>query len=104
MGTDNYDFMMEGVGNLVADQESANYGPNYHARSDTFDKVDLAQLRLNSAVAAAVTWGFATMDVTWERQPRSAIEALIESTDLRDQMVMFGLWEPWLEGARGRRN
>ncbi len=104
VGTDNYDFMMEGVANLVADQESANYGPNYHARSDTFDKVDLAQLRLNSAVAAAVTWGFATMDVTWERQPRSAIEALIESTDLRDQMVMFGLWEPWLEGTRGRGN
>ena len=32
VGTDNYDFMMQGVANLVANQESANYGPNYHAR------------------------------------------------------------------------
>ncbi len=31
VGTDNYDFMMQGVPNLVANQESANYGPNYHA-------------------------------------------------------------------------
>ena len=34
VGTDNYDFMMQGVPNLVANQESANYGPNYHAGSD----------------------------------------------------------------------
>ena len=33
VGTDNYDFMMQGVPNLVANQESANYGPNYHART-----------------------------------------------------------------------
>ena len=57
VGTDNYDFMMQGVPNLVANQESANYGPNYHARSDEFDRADLRQLRLNAAVAAAVDLG-----------------------------------------------
>ena len=62
VGTDNYDFMMQGVPNLVANQESANYGPNYHARSDEFGRADLRQLRLNAAVAAAVTWGFATTE------------------------------------------
>jgi hypothetical protein len=102
VGTDNYDFMMEGVGNLVADQESANYGPNYHAASDTFDKVDRRQLRLNAAVAGAVTWAFAEMDVDWERQSRAEIEALVESSDLRPQMERFGLWQPWLDGTRGR--
>ena len=57
VGTDNYDFMMQGVPNLVANQESANYGPNYHARSDEFGRADLRQLRLNAAIAAATTWG-----------------------------------------------
>ena len=38
VGTDNYDFMMQGVANLVANQESANYGPNYHAQSDEFGR------------------------------------------------------------------
>ena len=104
VGTDNYDFMMQGIGNLVANQESANYGPNYHARSDTFDKVDLAQLRLNAAIAAAVVWGFAEMDVDWHRQPRSEIQALIDSTTLGDEMRTFGLWDSWESGERGRRD
>lgn len=104
VGTDNYDFMVEGVGNLVANQESANYGPNYHARSDTFDKVDLAQLRLNAAIAAAVVWGFAGMDVDWERQSRAEIQALIDSTDLCQQMKTFGVWDAWVSGERGRRD
>src|SRR6266403_3087158 len=30
-GTDNFDFMLEGVPTLVANQEEANYLPNYHA-------------------------------------------------------------------------
>ena len=102
VGTDNYDFMMQGVGNLVANQAAANYGPNYHARSDTFDKVDQHQLRLNAAIAAAVTWGFATMDVTWQRQTRDEIQQIIDATDLGDQMSTFGLMQPWETAERGR--
>ena len=41
-GTDNFDFLLEGVPTLVANQEEGNYLINYHAMSDTFDKVDLA--------------------------------------------------------------
>lgn len=103
VGTDNYDFMIEGVANLVANQESANYGPNYHARSDTFDKVDLRQLRLNAAVAAAVTYAFAEDEATWKRQTRAEIEELIRTTDLGDQMKSFGMWESWANGTRGRK-
>ncbi|MCP3959891.1 MAG: M20/M25/M40 family metallo-hydrolase [bacterium] len=104
VGTDNYDFMMEGIGNLVANQESANYGPNYHARSDTFDKVDQKQVRLNAAIAAAVTLGFAEMDVDWDRQTRVEIQELIDATDLADQMKSFRVWETWESGERGRRD
>ncbi len=103
VGTDNFDFMMEGVGNLVANQESANYGPNYHAGSDTFDKVDLKQLRLNAAIAAAVTYGFATMEVNWKRQTRAEIEALMNATDLAAQMKSFNVWNDWASGKRGRQ-
>ncbi len=53
VGTDNFDFMIEGVPNLVANQANANYASNYHAESDTFEKVDQQQARLNSAIAAS---------------------------------------------------
>jgi len=103
VGTDNFDFMLEGVANLVANQESANYGPNYHARSDTYAKADLQQLRLNAAIAAAVTWWFANADVTWHRQTRPEIARLVEDTDLDDQMKAFNIWPDWETGKRGRQ-
>jgi len=43
-GTDNFDFMLEGVPTFVANQVEGNYLINYHASSDTFDKVDIQQL------------------------------------------------------------
>jgi hypothetical protein len=104
VGTDNFDFMMQGVANLVANQESANYGPNYHAGTDTFDKVDLEQLRLNAAVAAAVTWSFAQRDIDWERHRRKEIQRLVDNTDLGDQMRTFGMFEDWQKRRRGRRD
>lgn len=103
VGTDNYDFMLQGIPNLVANQEAASYGPNYHARSDTFDKVDLRQLRLNAAIAAAVTWAFADGDTRLRRQSRSDIERLIKDTDLAEQMKSMGMWADWTSGARGRK-
>ena len=103
VGTDNYDFMLEGVANLVANQESANYGPNYHARSDEFGAVDQQQLRLNAAILAAMTLRFAEMPVTWGRQSRADIDRLVASTDLKAQMEQFGMWDDWASGARGRK-
>ena len=103
VGTDNFDFMMEGVANLVANQASANYGPNYHARSDEFHVADAQQLRLNAAILAAMTLGFSELPVTWSRQSRAEIERLIATTDLRQQMESFGMWHHWTSGERGRK-
>ncbi len=50
LGTDNYDFMIEGVPTILPNQETANYLINYHATSDTYDKVDFAQLKKNEAM------------------------------------------------------
>jgi hypothetical protein len=102
VGTDNFDFMIHGIGNLVANHDPADYAPNYHAASDTFDKVDLHQLRLNAAIIAALTYGFANMEVTWKRQTRAEIQKLIDTTDLKQQMETFNLYPGWLDGTRGR--
>ena len=102
VGTDNYDFMIEGVANLVANHQPATYGPNYHARSDQFHQCDPHQLRVNTAIVAALVYGFADGEVTWARQTRAEIDELMRTTDLPDQMRTFGLWEAWVDGSRGR--
>jgi carboxypeptidase Q len=102
VGTDNFDFMLQGVPNLVANQEPASYGPNYHARSDTYDKCDPQQLRLNATIAAALAWGFATMPTALGRDDAATVAALMKNTDLPKQMQTFGLWDAWTSGARGR--
>ena len=101
-GTDHFDFVLEGVAGLVADQESANYGPNYHARPDTFDKVDQEQLKLNAAIAAAVVWGFANAEIGWDRLDRAGVQGIIDG-GLGEQMRAFRVMEQWEEGVRGRR-
>lgn len=103
VGTDNFDFMMEGVPNIVGHQADANYASNYHAASDTFDKVDQQQLKLNSAIAAAIVWGFANSSDRLPRQSRAQIEHLISTTDLETQMRDFGVWSDWSSGRRGRQ-
>jgi carboxypeptidase Q len=104
VGTDNYDFMMQGVPNLVANQESANYGPNYHARSDEFGRADLEQLRLNAAIAAATTWGFATLDLELPRQTAAQVDSMVRNTDLAEQMKSFNVYDAWVAGKRGLRH
>ena len=104
VGTDNFDFMMHGVANLIGNQESAAYGPNYHAQSDRIDQCDLRTVRLNATIVAAVTYAFATTDIPWERQSREEIEELVRSTDLEQQMRSFNVWADWQAGRRGRRD
>ncbi|MEL6986436.1 MAG: M20/M25/M40 family metallo-hydrolase [Bacteroidota bacterium] len=105
VGTDNYDFMMEGVANLVANHKPASYGTNYHASSDTFDKVDLLSLKKNSAIIAALTLGFANLapeDITWKRLNSEEMKKLVDESGLEAQMRMFDVWDPYIKGKRGR--
>lgn len=103
VGTDNFDFMLGGVPNLVANQEPALYGPNYHARSDELDKCDPQQLRLNTAITAALAYGFAQMDTKLPRHSRAQVEDLVRTTDLGQQMKSMGVWDDWANGKRGRK-
>lgn len=103
LGTDNFDFLLEGVPTLVANQEEANYLPNYHASSDTFDKVDIRELKLHAALAAVTVFGIAeSSERLGKRESRAEIEALLKETALDKQMQALGLWTMWEQGQRGR--
>jgi carboxypeptidase Q len=102
-GTDHFDFMLEGVPTFVANQQEANYLINYHAMSDTFDKVDLAQLKKHVAEAVALTFGIAdARERVGPRLTRAQIEATLKETHLDTQMKIFGMWQAWQQGELGR--
>ncbi|PYU49261.1 MAG: peptidase M28 [Acidobacteria bacterium] len=103
-GTDNFDFMLEGVPTLVANQEEANYLPNYHAASDTLDKVDMRELKLHTVLAALTAWGIANRAETLgKRLSRTELDVLVKETGLDQQLKLLGYWNAWQSGARGRK-
>jgi Zn-dependent M28 family amino/carboxypeptidase len=102
-GTDHFDFMLEGVPTFVADQEEANYLENYHATTDTFDKVDFAQLKKNVAEAAALSFLLANAaDRVGPRLTRPQIEKTLHETHIDQELKDMGMWDEWANGTRGR--
>ncbi len=103
-GTDNFDFLLEGVPTLVANQEVSNYLVNYHAASDTLDKVDIRELKLNTALAALTAWGIADrVEPLGKRLTRAELDVLVKETGLDQQMKLLGYWDAWQAGTRGRK-
>jgi carboxypeptidase Q len=103
-GTDNFDFMLEGVPTLVANQEEANYLPNYHAASDTLDKVDMRELKLHTVIAALTAWGIADRaEPLGKRLSRAELDVLVKETGLDQQLKALGYWDAWQSGTRGRK-
>jgi carboxypeptidase Q len=103
-GTDNFDFLLEGVPTLVANQEEANYLPNYHAASDTLDKVDIRELKLHTALAALTAWGIADRtEPLGRRLSRAELDVLVKETGLDQQLKVLGYWDAWQSGTRGRK-
>lgn len=103
-GSDHFDFMLEGVPTFVADQDEANYMENYHAISDTYDKVDLAQLKKHVAEAAALSIGLANLpQKIGLRLTHAQIEQDILETHTDDMLKKFRLWDDWVSGKRGRQ-
>jgi len=101
--TDNFDFMMEGVPTLVANQDEANYLINYHASSDTFDKVDFTLLKQHVAEATAAT--FALADAPSRLGPRlnrAQIARTLRETHLDEDLKTSRLWDEWENSTRGR--
>src|SRR6202790_5186052 len=103
-GSDHFDFLIEGLPTLIANQEEANYLPNYHAASDTLDKVDIRELKLKTTIAALTTWGLADRPTPLgNRLSRAELETLMKETGLDQQMKSMGFWHDWEKGTRGRQ-
>lgn len=103
-GTDNLDFLMEGVPTLVANQKEANYLVNYHASSDTYDKVDLDALHRHVVIAAATVFAIADApDRIAPRQSAADTEVLLKETALDSQLKTFGVWTEWQQIAARRK-
>jgi Zn-dependent M28 family amino/carboxypeptidase len=104
VGTDNFDFLIEGVPTLVANQEESNYLANYHASTDTLDKVDFRNLQMHVAIAALTAYGIADRaEPLGPRQSRQEIDALLKRTGMDKDLKALGYWPAWETGARGRQ-
>jgi Zn-dependent M28 family amino/carboxypeptidase len=103
-GTDHFDFMLEGVPTFVADQLEANYLENYHAVSDTYDKVDFKQLKNHVAEAAEFSFALANLpQKIGPRLTRAQIEQSIHDTHSDEMLKSAGLWDAWQSGRLGRQ-
>jgi hypothetical protein len=101
-GTDNFDFLLSGVPNFVADQDPAPYLPDYHAESDVPDRVNYKEARRNAGLAATLVWGLANSPAPIpKRQTRTEVDALLVRTKLVEQMQGFEQWDDWKAGRRG---
>ncbi len=103
-GTDHFDFMLEGVPTFVADQDEANYLENYHAVSDTYDKVDFPQLKKHVAEAAALSVELADLpEKIGPRLTHDQIEQSMHETNSIEMLKEDGIWDDWVSGKRGRQ-
>ncbi len=102
--TDDLDFLLEGVPTLVANQDVANYMLNYHAASDTFDKVDISELKRSVAISAVTAYALADAATRiGHRQTRAEVEQLLKDSGLEDTLKSEGAWPEWEKGERGRQ-
>ncbi len=103
-GTDNFDFLLEGVPTMVANQEEGNYLVNYHAVSDTFDKVDIPTLKKHTAEMTVVAFGLANAaDRIGTRLSRAEIDKILRDTHADEQLKALGIWAAWESGKQGRQ-
>ncbi|MGA9509854.1 MAG: M20/M25/M40 family metallo-hydrolase [Candidatus Sulfotelmatobacter sp.] len=103
-GTDHFDFMLEGVPTFVADQDEANYLENYHAVSDTYDKVDFEQLKKDVAEAAEFSFALANLsEKIGPRFTRAQIEQSLRETGSEQMLKDSGMWDAWQSGKLGRQ-
>jgi carboxypeptidase Q len=98
------DFLLEGIPTLESDQEPSNYISDFHAESDTFDKVDIPELKREVAISSVTAYALADSEERLgARQSRSEIQQLLMATGLNEELKAEGLWMEWEDGERGRQ-
>jgi hypothetical protein len=102
--TDSFDFLVEGVPTLTAAQVQTSPLLDRPATSGTPEKIDIADLKHNTAIVAVTAFGIAERAAPiGPRQTRAEIEALLKASGLAEQMKVTGLWPLWESGERGRQ-
>jgi hypothetical protein len=99
-----FDFLLEGVPTLVANQHLTHPQPSVAPTfSEELDKLDVPELKRNTAIAAVTAFGIAERTAPLgPRQSRADIGALLKASGLEQQMKTAGLWPLWESGERGR--
>jgi len=107
LGTGNFDFLVEGVPTLTSIQAQSGDVLKSSSASGTTnepDKIDIADLKRNTAIAAVTAFGVAERaEPLGPRQSRPEIESLLKTSGLGEQMKTAGLWPLWESGERGRK-
>ena len=110
--SDNFDFLLEGIPTLLANQDDAGYAAIRRTSADTYARIDLDSLKHNTAVAGVLIFGLAEHEAPLgPRLSRADIEALLTRTGLarsmggsRSTLSQPGtLWKFWQDGSRGRQ-
>jgi hypothetical protein len=103
LGTDSFDFLVEGVPTLTAIQVQPSGQLDFPTASGTPDKIDIADLKHDTAIVAVTAFGIAErVAPLGPRQTRAEIESLLKASGLDEQMKITGLWPLWESGERGR--
>jgi Zn-dependent M28 family amino/carboxypeptidase len=103
LGTDNFDFLVEGVPTLTAIQVPTSYVFDSPTAAGTPDKVDIADLKHNTAIVAVTAFGIAERAAPiGPRQSRAEVESLLKTSGLEQSMKGTRLWPLWKSGERGR--
>ena len=77
---------------------------NYHAVSDTYDKVDFMQLKKNVAQAAVFSFALANLpEKIGPRFTRQQIEQSLRETHGDEMLKANGVWDAWESGQLGRQ-
>jgi hypothetical protein len=96
-----------GVKDLLPTMErgtDANYLENYHAVSDTYDKVDFPQLKKHVAEAAALSFELANLpQKVGIRLTHDQIEQTMRESNSVEMLKADGIWDDWVSGKRGRQ-
>jgi carboxypeptidase Q len=103
LGTDNFDFLVEGIPTLTASQTPTGVALDSLPTGISPDKIDIGDLKRNTAIVAVTAFGVAERaEPIGARQSRREIESLLKASGLEQQMKTAGLWPLWESGERGR--
>ena len=103
--SDNFTFLLEGVPSLFALQETADYYSPYHSEADTFDKVDIGDVRESTVVAAMTMLAIAEAEQrVAERLSAAEVTKWLQDQGLVRHLRFLGVWDAWRPRRDGHRS